>query len=131
MAQTQPTTERVADVVEAVNERGVRLAGTWHNFSRFADVPRPMKGAHVELVVKGGWIQSLEVVDDESSRRREDSTAQPASTRERTITRLSVLKAAAEYCASRPDAKAADVLKVATAWEAWVLRDDEHAEQPT
>ena len=124
MAQTQPQVERVAGVVEAVNERGVRIAGTWHNFSRFADVPRPMKGARVELQVKGGSIQSLEVVDGATGADSARATASDGS-RERTIARLAILKSAAAYCAARPDAKASDVLKVATAWEAWVLRDDE------
>jgi hypothetical protein len=42
--------------------------------------------------------------------------------RERTITRLAVLKAAAEFAATRPGATSADVLKVAEAWERWVNR---------
>jgi hypothetical protein len=42
--------------------------------------------------------------------------------RETTITRLACLKAAAEFGASRPDAKSADVLKIAETWEAWVSR---------
>jgi hypothetical protein len=33
-----------------------------------------------------------------------------------------VLKAAAEFAASRPGATSADVLKVAETWETWVLR---------
>jgi hypothetical protein len=46
--------------------------------------------------------------------------ANPA--RERTITRLAVLKAAAEFAATRPGATSADVLKIAEAWERWVNR---------
>jgi len=42
--------------------------------------------------------------------------------REATITRLACSKAAAEFAASRPDAKSADVLKIAEAWEGWVNR---------
>ncbi len=118
----QQSVEQSAGVVEAVNERGVRIAGQWHNFSKFSDVPRPMTGAQVELTLKGGWIQSLEVVDESPS--HGEKSFQPATTRERTIARLAVLKSAAAYCAARPDAKANDVLKVATAWEAWVLREE-------
>ena len=39
---------------------------------------------------------------------------------ERTITRLAVLKAAASFAASRPEAKSPDVLAVAQHWLAWV-----------
>lgn len=44
--------------------------------------------------------------------------------KDRTITRLAVLKAAAAFAARRPTAASADVLKVAAAWERWVLRSD-------
>jgi hypothetical protein len=40
--------------------------------------------------------------------------------RERTISRLAVLKAAAEFAASRPDLKSADVLRIGDVWFAWV-----------
>jgi len=49
----------------------------------------------------------------------------PAELRE--IRRLAVLKAAAEFGASRPDMKSADVLCVAHRWLAWV-EQPEHKE---
>lgn len=48
--------------------------------------------------------------------------------KDRTITRLAVLKASAEFAASRPQATSGDVLKVAEAWEHWVLRPYDGAE---
>jgi hypothetical protein len=42
------------------------------------------------------------------------------SARDRTISRLAVLKAAAEFGASRPDVKSADVLAIADRWLTWV-----------
>ena len=42
--------------------------------------------------------------------------------RDKTITRLACLKAAAEFAATRPGATSADVLKVAESWERWVNR---------
>lgn len=42
--------------------------------------------------------------------------------KDRTITRLAVLKAAAEFAASRPELKSGDVLKIAASWEAWANR---------
>ena len=38
----------------------------------------------------------------------------------RSIERQAMVKAAAEFAASRPDMKAADVLRVAQAWYEWV-----------
>jgi hypothetical protein len=40
--------------------------------------------------------------------------------RGRTISRLAVLKAAAEFGASRPDLKSRDILAIAGRWLAWV-----------
>ncbi len=51
-----------------------------------------------------------------------EGSQRPAAGREAPITRLAVLKAAAEFLAPRTDAKSADVLKVAERWEAWVTR---------
>lgn len=49
----------------------------------------------------------------------------PAELRE--IRRMSVLKSAAEFAASRPDLKSADVLAIAGRWLAWV--EDKGGEQ--
>ena len=120
-----PGCERVVGAVEAVNERGVKVAGAWHNFSRYTDVPRPMKGAAVELEVKGGFIRKLAVVAPaatEMPRLGPESPVPPRETRERTSLRLAVLKAAAQFASTRPDAKSTDVLTIAERWEAWVIR---------
>ncbi len=124
MAQPQPQAERVAGVVEATNPKGVRVAGQWWNYSQYhADVLHPERGQTVELALgKGGFIRQVTLVDGATGPR--GPVSQSTATRERTIARLAVLKAAAAYCASRPDAKAADVLKIASAWEAWVLREE-------
>jgi len=57
---------RITGLVENVNERGIKIDGQWANFSRFANVARPPQGALVALQVRGGWIQTLEVVDSET-----------------------------------------------------------------
>src|SRR5438045_1059594 len=48
----------------------------------------------------------------------------PTGRRDATITRLAVLRAAAEFVASRPQLKSGEVLKIAGSWERWVTRDD-------
>jgi hypothetical protein len=72
----------------------------------------PESGAQVRLSVDSkGFIRTLELVERETS---------AAISRERTISHLAVLKAAAAFGASRPDLKSADVLKIATSWLEWV-----------
>lgn len=106
---------RVVGLVEAVNERGIRINGDWFSVSKFRPVSLPDVGARVRLKVDPkGFITTLEVLDG-------DTVATPvASARERTISRLSVLKSAAAFAASRPDIKSADVVAIAERWLAWV-----------
>jgi hypothetical protein len=81
-----------------------------HNF--IGPVELPKVGAQVRLSVDSkGFIRTLELVEHETSQR---------TSRERTISRLAVLKAAAAFGASRPDLNSADVLKIAAPWLEWV-----------
>jgi hypothetical protein len=58
-----------ASRVEAVNERGAKLAGIgWANFSRYGNVTPPEAGQEVEATLREGktggeWIQELRVLD--------------------------------------------------------------------
>jgi hypothetical protein len=111
-------TEAIEGTVQAVNEKGVKVNGSWYNRSQYGpDGALPRKGEHVVLQVSGGkWIKSWRPLDGPTAQTHNGTQ------RETTITRLACLKAAAEFAASRPDAKSADVLKIAEAWEAWVNR---------
>jgi len=104
--------------VESVNDRGVRIDGTWRNISKWADdVTMPARGQVVALTLDGsGFVRAIAPAADAPPSRQ--------AGRETTITRLSVLKAAAEFGAARPDLKSCDVLAIAAAWERWVLRED-------
>jgi hypothetical protein len=42
-------TDQVEGLVEAVNDRGIRVAGEWRNVSRFHPVDLPDRGARVRL----------------------------------------------------------------------------------
>jgi hypothetical protein len=46
------------------------------------------------------------------------------TSKEQTITRPAVLKAAAEWSAGRQEVKSADVLRIAERWERWVTRKE-------
>jgi hypothetical protein len=105
-----------------VNERGVKVGGAWYNVSRYHAVALPLRGQAVALTVRGSWIEALTVQDAPSAT---ENPAQRGNARERTITRLAVLKAAAAFAASRPDAKSTDVPRVAEAWLRWVLAEEE------
>ena len=99
--------------VEARNERGIKLDGEWHNVSKFKPIDLPEVGARVRAEVDAkGFLKSIEVLDAR--------VAAATSTRERTIARLAVLKAAANFAAARTDVKSADVLTIASRWLEWV-----------
>ena len=108
-------TEDVEGVVESVNATGIKIGGAWVNVSRFRPVDLPDAGAHVRLKVDSkGYIVDLEVLNH--------TAVTPSLSRNETITKLAVLKAAAEFGASR-DIKSSDVLKIADLWLAWVSGD--------
>lgn len=60
MAQRE---QMVRGVVEALNDRGLKLNGTWFNWSKFSEVTPPTQGEEVELLVKDGkWIAGCSIV---------------------------------------------------------------------
>jgi hypothetical protein len=123
----------VSGVVRSVNDKGIKLEGqeTWLNVSKFAvGVVLPERGASVTCTLdKGGFLRSVSAADGSAfslPRVAGGSDAPPSpSTRDRTITRLAVLKAAAEFGAARPSLKSGHVLAIAASWERWINRDEE------
>lgn len=114
------TAETVEGVVDARNERGIRVAGEWRNLSKFRPLELPDTGATVRLGLDPkGFINTVEVLEAEAKSTREDVE----SSRDRQIARLSVLKSAAAFAAGRADIKSADVLRIADSWLAWVTDD--------
>jgi len=101
--------------VEARNGKGIKLDGEWRNVSKFRPVELPDVGARVRAEVDDkGFLKSIDVLD---------GAATTSSSRDERITRLTVLKAAANFAATRDDVKSADVLRIAESWLAWVDRD--------
>jgi hypothetical protein len=122
MAGTNGTgTETVSGVVSAVNPKGIRLEGRdgWLNFSKFAgDLVPPARGAHVAVTLDGqGFIRALAPADGPP-----DAPQSHTAGRETAIIRQTCLKAAAEFCASRPELKSAELFALAERMEAWVTR---------
>jgi hypothetical protein len=114
--------------VVCVNDNGLKFegAGAWTNVSKYAvGVVLPQKGETVTVTLdKSGFIRSVAPVNGVAPSGHQ-RPVQADTTRERTITRLAVLKAAAEFSASKQASSSADVLKIAESWERWVTREDE------
>lgn len=119
--------------VRSVNEKGLKLDGhdDWFNYSKYAvGIVAPERGDAVACTLdKAGFLRAVEVIADLPPAVAGASDVRTPSavhgTKDRTITRLAVLKAAAEFGAARPSLKSGDVLKIAESFERWVLRDDE------
>lgn len=125
-------TEFVTGRVVSVNDKGLKLEGheSWLNVSKYAvGIVLPERGATVACTLdKAGFLRAVEMADGAAVlpvRGGSDAPAAP-STRDRTITRLAVLKAAAEFGAARPSLKSGEVLAIAASWERWVNRDEEN-----
>ena len=119
--------------VVAVNEKGIRFEGaeSWSNYSKFAvGIVPPSRGDTVSVTFdRQGFIRAIVPADGRAATNGVTSAHRALSSdRDRTISRLAVLKAAAEFGASRPELKSGDVLRIAESWERWVLRDDDPSE---
>jgi hypothetical protein len=99
--------EIVTGRVAAVNPKGVKLEGQngWLNFSKCArDIVPPMRGQLVTLTPdRQGYVRAVQASD--GSEVIAAGRQAPGAARDATITRLAVLKAAAEFAAARPPAQ--------------------------
>src|SRR5215469_14190593 len=107
-------TQDVEGTVEATNAKGLKIGGAWVNVSQFNPVELPEAGAHVRLSVDSkGYIKTLEVLGES-----ERKTA--GLERDERITRLAVLKAAAEFVGRfsqvREEVRSEHVLVLADKW---------------
>ena len=84
---------------------------------RMVQSSRALSVGHTVRLDKSGFIRAIEAAETGS---HTESVSGPS--RDQTITRLPVLKAAAEFAASRPDIKSSDVLRIAEVWEQWIAR---------
>lgn len=118
--------------VVSVNEKGLKFegAGEWCNYSKFAvGIVAPQKDQTVTITLdKGGFIRTVVPADGSTVSLTPHAAAGATSGqhRDRTITRLAVLKAAAEFGAARPNLKSGEVLKIAASWERWINREQDN-----
>jgi hypothetical protein len=136
------TDQLVSGIVRSVNDKGLKLEGydSWFNISKFAvGVVLPERGASVVCTLdKSGFLRCVAASDgselspaqrsaplDSQARSGHWPERSSGHDRDRTITRLAVLKAAAEFGAARPQLKSGDVLAIAATWERWINREEE------
>jgi hypothetical protein len=122
--------DQVEGLVESANDRGIKVAGEWRNISKFHPIDLPARGARVRVDLDGkGFIKSLTVLGEAPS---STSGSSSPTTRDRTITRLAVLKAASNFLglwgATREEVRSDHVLVLADKWLAWVEQANEEQE---
>jgi len=111
-------TQDVEGLVESVNAKGLKIGGAWLNVSQFNPIEKmPEAGAHVRLSVDSkGYIRTLELLGTERKT--------VGLERDERITRLAVLKAAANFLGqlsqTREEVRSEHVLVLADRWLAWV-----------
>jgi hypothetical protein len=124
-------TEHVTGLVVSVNDNGLRLADRdgWLNYSKYAvGIVAPTKGQTVTLTLdRAGFVRAVAPADgsEVTPMQQGAQNASSSQQRDRTITRLAVLKAAAEFGAARPQLKSGEILAIAASWERWVNREQE------
>lgn len=125
-SQVYPPEATAIGTVACVNDKGIKFEGaeSWSNYSKFAvGLVAPSRGDVVSVTFdKQGFIRSIAGADGSPAAPRVAGGSDAPSPKDRTITRLAVLKAAAEFGSSRPSLKSGEVLKIAESWERWVLR---------
>ena len=114
----------VEGIVAAVNERGIRIGDDWFNVSKFKPLELPDKGARVRISVDlKGYLSTITVLEAPTAAPRRDVT----------ITRLAVLKAAANFVGmlsqTRDDVKSEHVLLIADRWLEWVESQPDSSEE--
>jgi hypothetical protein len=135
----------LSGVVESVNDKGVKVGGEWRNFSKYAEnLPDFRQGQQVTLLMDGDFVMGvaggLAAQSEVSGHSTGDTAPRPISnganeaaggvpglSRDVLIVRQSSLKAAIDLCAivaqvNPSAAKTEAVVKVAAAFESWVLR---------
>jgi hypothetical protein len=114
--------DQVEGLVEARNDRGVRVAGEWRNQSKFHPVDLPAQGSRVRLDLDSkGFIKSLQVLDAAPS-------ASLSTTRDSTIRRQVAIKTAAQlvgaFAQCREDVKTEHIFPLADRILAWLDQED-------
>jgi hypothetical protein len=74
--------QTLTGIVESVNERGIRVNGTWHNYSSYAnngDIDRTVQaGDKAEIELTGtGWVRKLRILERAQAQGAAQTPQQP------------------------------------------------------
>ena len=118
---------KVTGVVEAVNDKGIKIDGEWYNFSKFNRVQIPNVGDEVELEVKGEWIKSLRNLTSAGEQREGKNQSVDNNTR---VTRLALLNTATSILSTHgKPVEVESVINTAHVLETYVYEDREEVEE--
>jgi Protein of unknown function (DUF2786) len=92
-----PSMNLVEGIIEAINDRDVKVAGEWRNVSKFHPVDLPDRGARVRILLDTkGFIRTPQILDAApSSPSSPSSTSASSPNRDREIRRMCAIKVAA------------------------------------
>jgi hypothetical protein len=105
----------------------VRLHAALARDSGDATPPDPPPNTSAEVKMHREADRQLETNDRHASRVRRRSVDHLRTAREQAITRLALVEAAAQFCASRPGVRPHDVVRVARSWERWLQQALSHS----
>ena len=125
MAVSPAPDQLVTGRVASVNPNGIKLDGEseWRNFSKYAeDIVPPMRGQCVAVTLdRQGFVRAVDAASGSEAIPTSRTAAGP-DLRELRIIRQSCLRTAVERAVGRPDTTTGDVIRIAEAFEQWVLR---------
>ena len=118
--------DTVEGLVEAANERGVKVLGEWRNASKFHPVDLPDRGARVRLELDGkGFIKTVQVLDAAPP-------AQASANRDREIRRMCAIKVAAnvigQFAQTREEVRTEHIFPLADRILAWLEQPEKGGE---
>ena len=130
-AEADAAGETMRGQVEDVADSGLLVGGRWWQYGPDLAVPALAKGQLIELEGRDGRISKVVVLATPGATAPGPPdllpmpVEAPAVARGRLERRLALLTAAATFLAPRLEVTAEEVVRVATAWETWVLGDED------
>ena len=131
MARRTQQTQPITATVEAVNERGVKLNGAWHNYSRYADgaIDRTAQVGDIVQVelTSTGWVRALRVVQRAAQQNGQaappaaGASAAPRALDAEQYTRLRAVEIASPVAAQYAQS-AGEYLQTLSALAVWIER---------
>jgi len=117
--------EKIQGVIERINQKGIRIDGTWYNYSKhMKESPTVNVGDEIIVEVDRDWIMKMELISDTSNGKTANvytDRQKREADRQVVITRLAVLNTATEILKTRSKPITSEELfKISEMLEEWV-----------